>query len=450
MDSMLSSLKIAALVELRKDEFAKPNPEYQRGVVWTPKQQQKLIDSVLRGYQLPVIYLHDVKKVVAGLRREGYEIIDGQQRMESLYRFAEGAFPLLDPSDADARFPRFIADQPCPWSGRRFKDLSDDLREQFLDTELPVAFIKSDDVNEIRDLFVRLQAGSSLNAQEQRDAYPGNFTDFVLGLGGKPKIPRYPGHPFFQRVLGMKPGRDRGKTRQLAAQISMLFFGRREKGYDYFTDINARAIDDYYYKNLDFDPQSSDVKRLEEILNKLDALLGDGKRPNLRGHVAIHLVLLLDSIWDDYTRTWESSLPVAQDKFSAAIALAAKDQKAGIPNDFWNRYGVWTRSNSDRGENIRNRHRFYSQHMLDFTGNLTLKDSTRAFGPLEREIIYWRDKKCCLVCEGEVMWADAEIHHVQEHHTGGKTTLNNGVLVHNTCHPKGQAAKEFAEAFQPS
>ena len=230
----------------------------------------------------------------------------------------------------------------------------------------------------------------------------------------------------------------------------MLFFERREKGYDQFTEINARAIDDYYYKNLDFDPLSSDAKRLEAILDKLDALLGDGKRPNLRGHFAIHLVLLLDSLWDDYTRSWEGNLPAAQDVFSAALALAAKDQKAGIPDDFWNRYGVWTRSNSDRGENIRSRHRFYSQQMLTFIGNVTLKDSTRAFGPLEREIIYWQAKKCCGVCKEGVAWADAEIHHVQEHHIGGKTTLDNGVLVHKLCHPKGQAAKEFAKTYQPS
>ncbi len=62
----------------------KPNPEYQRGVVWTRNQQRKLIDSVMRGYQLPIIYLHDIKKVVANRTNESYEIIDGQQRIESL------------------------------------------------------------------------------------------------------------------------------------------------------------------------------------------------------------------------------------------------------------------------------------------------------------------------------------------------------------------------------
>ena len=89
MDTRTDNLKIKDLVDLRKSGFAKPNPEYQRGVVWTIDQQKKLIDSVLRGYQLPIIYLHDVKKTIAGLTQEYYDIIDGQQRMESLYLFAE-------------------------------------------------------------------------------------------------------------------------------------------------------------------------------------------------------------------------------------------------------------------------------------------------------------------------------------------------------------------------
>ena len=448
MQSRLSNRTVSDLVDLRRSGFAKPNPEYQRGVVWSRVQQQKLIDSVLRGYQLPIIYLHSVKKTVAGLTQEYYDIIDGQQRMESLYLFAEGAFELLDPRDEKARFPRFVADEPCPWSDKVFQDLSSEMSSRFLETELPVALIESDDDNEIRDLFVRLQAGSSLNAQERRDAYPGDFTDFVLALGGKPQIPRYPGHPFFRQVLGMKPAGDRGRTRQLGAQIAMLLMERRDKGQDFFSDISARAVDDYYYRNLDFDANSSDPKRLREILNKLTELFGDGKRPKLRAHNTIHLVLLLDSIWDDYVRSWEGGLTAAQDKFSSKFTQAAKNQKEGIPDDFWNYYGIWTRSNSDRGDNIQRRHHFYSQRMLEFIGNLTPKDPNRAFGHLEREIIYWRSRKRCAICKVEVTWGESEIHHVHEHHKGGKTTLENGVLVHKACHPKGQAAKEFAMAKQ--
>ena len=61
---------------------------------------------------------------------------------------------------------------------------------------------------------------------------------------------------------------------------------------------------------------------------------------------------------------------------------------------------------------------------------------------------YFKDSKRCAVCSGEVMWKSAEIHHVVEHQAGGQTTLDNGVLVHGECHPKGQAAKDFALELQ--
>ena len=439
---------VKQLVELRKHDMARANPEYQRGVVWTRDQQMKLIDSVLRGYQLPIIYLHDIKKEIAGRKHESYDIIDGQQRIAALHLFVEGAFALYRPDDEKARFPKFLRDQPCPWGGRDFQTLPGDLKTTLLDTELPVAFIETDDGNEVRDLFVRLQAGLPLNSQEKRDSYPGEFTEFVLRLGGKPEIPRYPGHDFFRRVLRMKPERDRGRTRQLAAQIAILFLERHDQGRHHFTDINAKAIDEYYYTHLDFDGSTSTCQRLIDILSKLNDLLGDGKRPKLRAHDAIHLVLFVDSIWDDYTRSWESTLRTAQDKFSEALAHATKTRNDSNPEQAWLRYGVLTRTNSDRGDSIRRRHRFYSQRMATNLGNLTPKDSKRAFGALEREIIYWRDDRKCGVCGSDVVWAEAEIHHVKEHSQGGRTELENGKLVHKHCHPKAGAVEEFAAQLQ--
>ena len=146
-----------------------------------------------------------MKRLPERLIRQSYHIIDGQQRITALYRFAEGAFRLFAADDEQARFPRFQQDQPCPWGGRYFHELEDDLQDRFLNSELPVAYITTDDENEVRDLFVRLQQGFALNDQETRDAYPGKFTEFILAVGGKPEIIRYPGHDFFRRVLGMKP-----------------------------------------------------------------------------------------------------------------------------------------------------------------------------------------------------------------------------------------------------
>ena len=208
----------------------KANPEYQRGEVWNVTQQKKLVDSVMRSYPIPLIYLQHIQKEVAGLQRNDFEIIDGQQRINAFYYFNEGAYKLFDPieDDREARFPKFLKFQPCPWAQKYFHELSAELQGRFLSTQLAVVKITTDEENEARDLFIRLQAGMALNAQETRDAWPGRLTDFVLRVGGKPQLPRYPGHLFFQRVLGLKPGQDRGNTRKLAAQLLMLFWSRRE------------------------------------------------------------------------------------------------------------------------------------------------------------------------------------------------------------------------------
>ena len=77
---------------------------------------------MLRGYPIPLIYLHHIKRDVAGRKREDLEIIDRQQRINSLSDFKEGAFRVFDPvKDAEeAEFPSFIQAQPCPWGGKAF------------------------------------------------------------------------------------------------------------------------------------------------------------------------------------------------------------------------------------------------------------------------------------------------------------------------------------------
>lgn len=380
------------------------------------------------------------------MQREDLEIIDGQQRIQALFEFAEGAFVLFDPvrDEHEAKFPTFIKDAPCSWARLNYQHLDEELRLTFENTDLAVVKITGTN-NEARDLFIRLQAGLPLNRQETRDAWPGQFTDFVLRLGGKPDVARYPGHAFFRRVLRMKPEADRGKTRQLAAQIAILYFNRRWKGIDFFSDVNAKAIDDFYYQNIDFS-QGADADRLLQVLDKLNELFGDGKRPKMRGHEAMHLVLLVDSLWDEYTRGWENTLPKARDQFAMELAHASKEKDSDDPGDYWTRYGQWTRTNSDRGDRIKIRHAFYMAKMLEALEPLQPKDAKRRYGAAEREFVYFRDGKRCAVCAAEVQWEEAEIHHVVEHQQGGGTTLENGVLVHEKCHPKGIAAVDFAES----
>ena len=173
-----------------------------------------------------------------------------------------------------------------------------------------------------------------------------------------------------------------------------------------------------------------------------------GKRPKLRGHDAIHAVLLADALLDDYPPSWMDKFPIALDRFLEGLAKGKAANDEGSTDEFWTYYGQWTRVNSDRAENIERRHRFYVEKMFGFMQPLSPKDPNRIFGDVERRILFYAQGKRCSVCEGTVDWRDFEVHHVQGHALGGKTVLDNGALVHKACHPKGvNAVASFAESF---
>lgn len=437
MELNSDKIKIKDLLELKANNMISVNPEYQRGAVWNEAQQKKLIDSVLRSYPLPLIYLHHKKKTVAGMQREDLEIIDGQQRINALYRFGESAFKLFDPIKdvKKARFPDFIKRIDCPWAGCNFLTLSQDLKDKFNNTELFIVKVTTDIEDEARDLFIRLQAGLPLNAQEKRDAWPGGYTEFVLKFGGKSEITRYPGHPFFRTLVGLSKT-DRGATRTLCAQVGMLFFEKANQGN--WMDIGTQPVDDYYYRHLGFDLNSQEVLRFSKVLDLAVEVFEGFKGPKLKVHEAIHVFLLIDSLMDDYTRSWQDKFIHAFEQFRLKSAIDKKE-KSG---EYWYSYGSWTMTQSVSAYTLQRRHKFFSEKMYVLLTPVK-KDPYRIYGELEREIIYYRDNKKCAVCGEEIKWPDLEIHHINEHQNGGQTTIENGVSVHKECHPKGQAATDF-------
>lgn len=60
------------------------NRRYQRKLVWTLEEKQKLIDSILRKYPIPAILIAE-RETEPGT----YEIIDGLQRLHAIMSFIE-------------------------------------------------------------------------------------------------------------------------------------------------------------------------------------------------------------------------------------------------------------------------------------------------------------------------------------------------------------------------
>ena len=150
MKASPDQLSVSDVLALRKEQMLVVNSEYQRGAVWTTLQKQKLVDSVLRGYPIPLIYFHHIVQIAGGLRSERFEIIDGQQRINALSDFFDGAFKLLHPikDEEKARFPDFIKAQPCPWASLSFEQLDETLKQQLMNTLLRVVKIETHNADE--------------------------------------------------------------------------------------------------------------------------------------------------------------------------------------------------------------------------------------------------------------------------------------------------------------
>jgi hypothetical protein len=135
------------------------NPSWQRGPAWREPRQVLLIDSILRGMDIPKIYL---RKLHPG-GGHAYDAVDGQQRLRALWLFAEGRLALTHPEPLSPIDTLPVADQ-------RFSDLPKSLRDRFNAFEVSVAEIVEADNNEITHLFSRLQMGVPLNPAELRNA----------------------------------------------------------------------------------------------------------------------------------------------------------------------------------------------------------------------------------------------------------------------------------------
>jgi hypothetical protein len=361
-----------------------------------------------------------------------------------MYKFFNNGFKLFHPqNDKKTGLPKFLCEQSCPWGGKTFEALSPQLKDKFLDTHLQVAQIQSDNVNEIRELFVRLQAGLPLNAQEKRDAWPGDFSQFVIRTAGKK--PSVIGHDFFSKMV-RSTGEKRGGSRQACAQIFMSYYSRRHHGPFAFCNLNSQQIDEFYRHHLDFHPDSpgSMVWRFNRILDTAYDMLGDGKRPPLRLHSALHTVLLIDSLIDRFTPEWQNKFPEALDEFLLQLSQATKEQSE--TNEYWSKYGVFARTGSMNKDSIQKRHDFFLKKMLDSMKPLIRRDPQRAFTREERELLYFSSSKKCSICGGTVNWLDAEVHHSVPHSEGGITMLDNAELVHRDCHPRGRAPSIEAKA----
>lgn len=162
-------------------ELINIEPEYQRqGGVWDESKKQLLIDSILNDYDIPKLYFHKLtpqQKKDSG-KEFDFAIIDGRQRIETLWEFIDGDLPL------DPEF-QYLVDETVKAGGLSYQDLAityPKLKIRFDSYILPVILVETEDMDLIDDMFSRLNEAVPLNAAEKRNAFGGPMAKAIREL----------------------------------------------------------------------------------------------------------------------------------------------------------------------------------------------------------------------------------------------------------------------------
>ena len=169
MRAKVENWTIKKLIKL-KDKINE-QPEYQRGDVWKPSKKKLLIDSILRGIDIPKFYLRKLNE-----NAFDFEVADGQQRINAIYLFYDNKLRLETKVDKGLDLSRI---GNIRIGGKKFEDLNPEKKKYFLMYKITVAIVDGAKDEEIRTLFGRLQLGTNLNPAEKRNAIISNIGNHI-------------------------------------------------------------------------------------------------------------------------------------------------------------------------------------------------------------------------------------------------------------------------------
>lgn len=377
------------------------NPDYQRPSVWTKPQKQLLIDTILRDFDIPKIYLH---------KRDGekFDVIDGQQRIRAIWSFYNDEIALA--KDADPV-------NGVPVAGKKYSELPIDISSIVDSYTLDFVILDNPNEDEIREMFLRLQNGTTLKAQEKRNAMPGNMRNFVKKVAT---------HEFFDKVNFTNT---RFTYDLIAAQMCLLALTKQ------VCNIKDKDLNTMYAEQKAFDAQSPEAKNVFRVLDYLNTMF-PSKAPELKRYSVISLFILIMEMMPNYDiRHREAELAKW---FISFEANRAEDELKAPENQDTKLviYHERVSNSSDTYDSLLYRHNFLKESLLSTITDLPQKDSKRNFDEAQRQVLYRKFNGICQLCGKVCEWNDWEADHIVPWSKGGKTVVDNGQVLCPSCNSR--------------
>ncbi len=174
--------KIADFIAWKKQKKLILAPEFQRRSVWKKGAKSFLIDTIVRGLPIPIIFIRD-KRVNINDFEAIREVIDGQQRLRTVLSYVSPE--LLEDFDQSTDKFEVSKSHNQEIAGKTYLQLPNDIKEKILEYEFNVHVLPTRmDDREVIQIFRRMNTTNySLNKQELRNAqWFGEFKSLVYEI----------------------------------------------------------------------------------------------------------------------------------------------------------------------------------------------------------------------------------------------------------------------------
>jgi len=385
---------------------------YQRENVWSNKLKKSFIDSIIRGFVVPILYINIRNP---GRDTEYYEIVDGKQRIDAIRGFWKQEFKLGEESKELGLNNKYYSQLPRTIAENNFDD-----------RDIRVVEIEDGDEELITELFRRLQQGSRLTSPEVLNSIKGSMRNFCRDLTES---------QFFKKTA-LKTSRY--ALLQVTAQVALLTIkGIQNTKYD---DLKK-----FFIENSSFDRDSDDGKKVSSLLKLLDSIFIKDC-PEIRNRAAaVSIAILINNIRGEYTikgheRETEKFYLEFLQRLDHEVVKGDKGDSKMLA---YNNYVVQA---ADSARNIRERNKILEEELFYNVRGIIPKDPKRAFSLSQRIAIY---RKCNGECQGKthigdrkIPWENVTGDHILPYNSAGPTTVKNGQLLCRKCNSAKGAKTE--------
>lgn len=396
------------------------SPGFQRESVWRNKDRQKLIDSILKNYPIPAIFLYRRKENGEII----YDVVDGKQRIETCLMFMGLMWG-----------KQFSAKVQLPDKDERelitYKLLQRRAKQYLLNGYKITTIEVNGDLSDVIELFVRINStGKALTSAEKRHAkyYHSPF----LKVAGK-LANRYENY-FLENEILTEAQISRMKHVELICELMISI---------YKDDlINKKAALDKIMddKSLSMAKAKSIELKVVRTLNRIKRIfpyLSQTRFKQLSDFYSLCILIYKFEVenlilTDKRRNKLALELLVAFSDGVDKTRLLQKKVK-GIPTKLEKcREYLLTVLQSTDEISQRRRREDILKGLLESI--FRRKDKDRLFSSEQRRILWNSSKdRLCNKCGKPVTWADFTVDHIKPFSKGGATKLNNAAIMHQSC-----------------